>query len=208
MTNSFIIIKGNHLGNLSEIFECFKYNDLDQDSVFDNPEEFNEYLFGNYYIFANQEITLRGIWKENGWTIICDHEMVDTVDDEALQRLSEKLNCEVYTFIIQTTSGSFGFAKYENIKQRHFLCSDGNVTDNFGPSLKEEQELNFNKKVFVDDILKLANNFGVDLTGKKGKAFVAKQFAYSDEMKKELLQYKQDHIKALKDIQKPWWKIW
>ena len=66
MTNSIIIIRGNHLYNLSEVFKCFKYNDLYQDSAFNNAEEFNNYLLENYFVFANQEIALRGIWLENG----------------------------------------------------------------------------------------------------------------------------------------------
>ncbi len=208
MTNSAIIIKGNHLDKVSEIFECFKYNDLGQDRAFENADKFNEYLFDNYFEFANREIALRGLWVDNGWTIISDPEMVDTVDDEALLRLSNKLNSEVQTFIIQTTSGSFGFAKYDKIKQRHFFSSNGEVTDNLGTPLTEEQGLNLNEKVFVDDILKLANNFGIDLEGKSVKSYIVKQLGYSDEMKKELEQFNQVQTNQKTDTKKPWWKIW
>src|SRR5690606_26817219 len=208
MTNSIIVIKGNHLHKVADIFECFKYNDLDQDKTFDNAEKFNEYLFDSYFEFANREIALRGIWFDNGWTIISDPEMVDTVDDESLLRLSNKLNSEVQTFIIQTTSGSFGFAKYDKIKQRHFFSTDGEVTDNFGSPLTEEQGLNLNEKVFVDDILKLANNYGIDLGGKSVKSFIVKQLGYSDEMKMELEQFRQVQTNHNTDTKKPWWKIW
>lgn len=208
MTNSIIIIRGNHLDKVSEIFECFKYNDLDQDRAFENVDKFNEYLFDNYFEFANREIALRGLWVDNGWTIISDPEMVDTVDDEALLRLSNKLNSEVQTFIIQTTSGSFGFAKYDKIKQRHFFSTDAEIIDNFGSPLTEEQGLNLNEKVFVDDILKLANNFGIDLEGKSGNSFIVKQLGYNDEMKKELEQFKQAQTNQTTDTKKPWWKIW
>lgn len=208
MTISIIIIRGNHLDKVSVIFECFKYNDLGQDKTFDNTDKFNEYLFDNYFDFANREIALRGLWVDNNWTIISDPEMVDTVDDETLLRLSNKLNSEVQTFIIQTTSGSFGFAMYDKIKQRHFFATDGEVTDNFGSPLTEEQGLSLNKNVFVDDILKLANNFGIDLEGKCGKSFIVKQLGYNDEMKMELEQFRQVQTSQKTDIKKPWWKIW
>ena len=208
MTSSIIIIRGNHLNKVSDIFECFKYNDFDQDRVFENADKFNEFLFDNYFEFANREIALRGLWVDNGWTIISDPEMVDTVDDEALLRLSNKLNSEVQTFIIQTTSGSFGFAKYDKIKQRHFFSTDGEVTDNFGSPLTEEQGINLNERVFVDDILKLASNFGIDLEAKSVNSFIVKQLSYSDELKKELEQFKQVQANQMTNTKKPWWKIW
>jgi hypothetical protein len=208
MTNSIIVIKGNYLNKVANIFECFKYNDLDQDKTFDNAMKFNEYLFDNYFEFANREIALRGIWFDNGWTIICDPEMVDTVDDEALLKLSKKLQSDVLTFIIQTTSGSFGFAKFNKTKDRYFFSTDGEVSDNIGLPSTEEQGLNLNEKVFVDDILKLANNFGIDLEGKSSKSFIVKQLGYNDEMKKELEQFKQAQTNQTTDTKKPWWKIW
>jgi hypothetical protein len=203
-----IEIKGNHLDKVANIFECFKYNDLDQDKTFDNAEKFNKYLFDNYFELANREISLRGIWLDNGWTIISDPEMVDTVDDEALIKLSIKLQSDVLTFIIETTSGSFGFAKFNKIKERYFFSTDGEVSDNIGLTSTEEQGLNLNEKVFVDDILKLANNFGIDLEGKKSKCFIVKQLGYNNEMKKELEQFKQVQTNQTTDTKKPWWKIW
>jgi hypothetical protein len=207
MTNSFIAIKGNHLDKASEVFELFKYRDTHQDMQFDDWQMFNDFLFNNYFELANNEMALRGIWSDNDWTIINDPEMVDTVEEEALLELSRKLNTDVITFVIQTTSNSFGFTLYNNTVKRNFLVSGGEVTDNLFQPLSEEKGLNINEETFTDDILKLASNFGIDLEGKSSRTYLVKKLAYSDEMKNELEQLKQQH-KEQTESKKPWWKVW
>lgn len=208
MTNSIIAIKGNHFDKVDTIFECFNYIDFANDQTFENADKFNEYLFDNYFEFANQEIALRGLWVYSGWTIISDPEMVDSVDDEAIIRLSKKLKSDVLTFIIQTNSGSFGFAKYNETKKRYFFSIDGETSYNIGLPTKEEQGINLNEKVCVDDILKLANNFGIDLERKSSKSFIVKQLGYNDKMKLELEQFNQPQKSQVTATKKPWWKIW
>ncbi len=145
-----------------------------------------------------------GIYLSNGFTIINDPESVNTLDEEALLKLSAKLDAVVYTFIIQTTSASFGFAKYETTKQRNFFYSDNEEIENFGTPLKEENGLNFNQSVFIDDILNVAANLGIDLEGNNANSFAVKHFAYNDEMKQKLAPFKQ----PIQLYKKPWWKIW
>lgn len=207
MTNSFIAIKGNFFNKADEIFETFKYVDTNQDKQFDDWQEFNDYLFDNYFELANKETAIRGIWTDNGWTIINDPEMVDTVDDEALIRLSRILDTDIITFLIQTTSNSFGFTVYNKIIKRQFFVSGGEVTDNLDYPLEQENGLNINENIFSDDILKLAGKFGIDLEGKNKLTYTVKQLAYNDEMKKELEQFKQQKQETIDD-NKPWWKFW
>jgi hypothetical protein len=207
MTNSFIAIKGNFFDKADEIFKTFKYIDTNQDKQFNDWQEFNDYLFDNYFELANKETAIRGIWTDNGWTIINDPEMVDTVDDEALIRLSRILDTDIITFLIQTTSNSFGFTVYNKIIKRQFFVSDGEVTDNLDYPLEQENGLNINENIFSDDILKLAGKFGIDLEGKNKLIYTVKQLAYNDEMKKELEQFKQQKQETTDDT-KPWWKFW
>lgn len=207
MTNSFIAIKGNFFDRTNEIFTAFKYIDTKQDKQFDDWQTFNDYLFDNYFELANNEIALRGIWTDNGWTIIHDPEMVDTVEEETLLQLSRTLNTDILTFIIQTTSSSFGFAVYNDTIKRHFFVSDGEITDNLYEPLEQEKGLKINESIFSDDILKLAEKLGIDLDGKNNRTYTVKQLAYSDEMKSELEQFKQQQNQTNTD-KKPWWKIW
>ncbi len=207
MTNSFIAIKGNFLNNADKIFQSFKYIDTNQDKQFDDWQTFNNYLYNNYFELANKKIAIRGIWTDNNWTIINDPEMVDTVDEMALLQLSRILNTEIITFIIQTTSNSFGFTVYNDTIKRHFFVSDGEITDNLYDPLEQENGLIINENIFSDDILKLAEKFGIDLEGNKKLTYTVKQLAYSDEMKSELEQFKQQQSQTTKS-EKPWWKFW
>ncbi|MBO9675113.1 MAG: hypothetical protein J7577_16820 [Sphingobacteriaceae bacterium] len=207
MTNSFIAIKGNFFNRADEIFATFKYLDAAQDKQFNNWQEFNNYLYNNYFEFANNDTAIRGIWTDNSWTVINDPEMVDTVDEAALLQLSKLLDTEIITFLIQTTSNSFGFTVYHNTIKRHFFASGGEIIDNLHAPLAQENGLNINADIFADDILNLANRLGIDLEGKNKLTYTVKQLAYSDEMKSELEQFKQQKQETIDD-NKPWWKFW
>ena len=206
MTNSFIAIKGDFSEKIDEIFNIFKYEDTKKDKLFNDWQSFNDYLFENYFELANTEIAIRGIWTDNGWTIINDPEMIDTVEEEVLLQLSRILNTDIVTFIIQTTSNSFGFTVYNDTIKRLFFVSDGEITDNLYYPLEQENGLNINEKIFSDDILKLADKLGIDLEGKSNRTYTVKQLAYSEEMKNELEHFKQQQETS--STNKPWWKFW
>ena len=191
MTNSFIAIKGNFLNKMDEIFKTFEYVDTNQDKHFNEWQKFNDYLLDNYFELANKEMAIRGIWTYNGWTIINDPELVDTIEEEALIQLSRVLHSDIATFIIQTLSSSFGFTFYNGNIKRHFFVTEGEVIDNLYEPLEEEKGLNMNENIFSDDILKLANKLGIDLEGKNKVTYIVKQLAYSDEMKNELEQFRE-----------------
>jgi hypothetical protein len=205
MTNAIIAIKGDHWNNQDTIFEAFKYEDLKQDKLFDNLDKAGEYLFNNYFNFSEKDIALCGIWIDNGWTMLLDPEMVNVLDDEALVNISSKLNAPVHTFIIQTTSNSFAFASYNQIKQRQFMSIEGNITEDTGTPMSEESGLNINNQIFVDDILKLANKIGIDMEGKNAKAFTVKQLGYNEELKMQLNSFQTVQPQRSK---KAWWKFW
>jgi hypothetical protein len=204
MTCSFIAIKGNHLDKASAIFSCFQYEDTGREKQFGDWDAFNAYLTDNVYNFAAEDIALRGIWNDNGWTIINDFELVDAVDEAALADLSEKLQTDVATFIVQTTSNTFAFALYSDGRvMRHFFSSGDDLTD-LHPPLEQEKGLNMNEKVFSDDIIQLAERFGIDLDGKAGVTYFVKELGYSEELRNELKD-----VKPLPEgTKKPWWKFW
>lgn len=208
MTNSILAIKGNHLDKQSDIFDAFRYTDLHQDKPFDYLSDMYTYVFDNYFNFSDRDVALRGIWVDSDWTIICDPETVDFLDDAALVKISEKLDSDVMTFLIQTTSGSFGFAKYNRFKQRHFFSVAGNLTDNTGIPLPEESGLNINGQIFADDITSLAHRLGIDFEKTVKQMCIAKQLGYNEELKKELALYKSAQPKAPAKKTKPWWKPW
>ena len=172
---------------------------------FDDWQTFNDYLFSKDLDFGDEDIAIRGIWASNGWTIINDPEMVDTVDEEALLRLSQTLRTEIVTFIIQKTSGSFGFTVYNDTIKRHFFVSQGEITDNLFDPIEQEKGLNINEGIFDDDILKLAEKLGIDLEGKTKNTYSVKHLEYNEEMKSEIQRFRQNQAE---EKNKPWWKFW
>lgn len=201
MTNSFIAIKGNYLNDLKEILNSFRYIDLNENKLFDNFDNANNYLSDNYFKIAKSSKALRGFWYDNNWTIISDPELVDVLEKKALIEISKLLNTEIWTFIIQTNSNTFGFAKYYKKKVRQFTISDNAIIQNYGTPISEE--VNFNQNFFADDIKILANKLGIDIDGKLSTTFILKELGYNDELNNELASFKNKNMTL-----KPWWKFW
>ena len=195
-----IAIKGNHLEKINDIFEVLRYIDTNQNKEFDDWNQFNDYLINNYYDYANKEIALRGLWTNDYWTFIFDPETVDTLDDNIINTLSNKLNSEIITFVIQSNSNTYWFSKYYLSKKRQFFTSDGKIIGNYGNPLPEELDINPSKKIILSDIINLANKFNIDLDGKnKKQVYLTKELSFNDELKKELSDFKPQ--------KKPWWKF-
>jgi len=134
-------------------------------------------------------------------------ELVDTFDEELLLQLSRILGTEILRFFIQTSSSTFAFAAYNDTIKRHIFISDGEISTNSGAPLEPETGLNMNENIFADDLLKLAEPFGIDLEGKSKKTYSVKQLVYEYETQDEFRQhYQQQDQEAT--IKKPWWKFW
>lgn len=180
MTISAIAIRGDFSSRLAEIFETFGYYDNESDIEFTDPQTFSEFLAMNYSDYADHEIVLRGVSLDNDWLIIHDPEMVDCTDEESISVLSRKLDTEILTFIIQSTSSTYGFSQFNYSLKRQFLVVDGEVTTDRHSHLQEENGLAINEYTLTDDILGLAHNLGFSLTGTNCTAFTVKQFEFSD----------------------------
>lgn len=219
LSNSLIAIRGNHLENTTKIFGAFGYVDRYNDKQYDKWELTADYLFKNYFDLSSKSIVVRGVWIHNGWTIICDPEMVDTIEDEKICQLSKDLETPILTFMVQSNSGSFWFAKYNKVKQRHLFVVGGLVAENIGEPLPEEEGLNINENIFIDDIIRLANNLGIDFeVSNTQTTFTIKELGYSEQLqdeldqvieplklnKKEVSNSQNDKVKKKK---KPWWKF-
>ena len=107
-----IAIRGNNLDKADKLFSTFDYIDNNESKTYSTWAEAREFLDGNYFEYANKDIALRGIWEDNGWTIIYDPEMVDLLESEKLESISKITTADIWTILIQTTSGSFSFSKF------------------------------------------------------------------------------------------------
>ncbi|MCB0429948.1 MAG: hypothetical protein H6585_06825 [Flavobacteriales bacterium] len=217
LSNSIIALKGNHLNKISQIFETLGYVDNNRNKEYDKWEEAETFLFDNYFDLANQSIAIRGIWVDNNWTSICDPEMVDAMEDDKISQLSGDLDAIILTFMVQSTSGLFWFAKYDKTKQRHFFAVDGRIIENMGDPLTEEQGLNINERICGDDIIKLADRLGVDFEAPHTQTtFIVKELGYGDQVQQEINQVNQPTLPKKQATQtghdnqgkkKPWWRF-
>lgn len=182
-SNSIIAIKGEHLHRSEEIFKVFNYIDNKKDQTFYSWDQASEYLFANYVEFANKEIALRGIWIDNGWTMICDPELVDPTEENKIISLSKLLNTEVWTFLIQTSSASYAFAKFDLAKTRSFFVSKGKVVENVGGPLLQEKGFNINENFCVGEISSIGKNLGININPDSRLDYVVKELGYDDELK-------------------------
>lgn len=182
-SKSIIAIKGNHVDKADQIFKTFKYFDLGNDKQFGNWPDAASYLFDNFMKLAEDDIAIRGIWSNGTWTVICDPEMVDIMEEDMIEDLSLKLKAKVFTLLIHNTSGTYEFACYEEEKLRHFQLFEGVVVENEGEPLPEEASLNINEKITEQDLIALAANLGLDLefTDVNTK-FTVKELGYNDEL--------------------------
>jgi hypothetical protein len=202
-----IAIKGNHLDKTDRLFSTFDYIDSGEGKTYTTWTEAGTFLDNNYFEYANRDIALRGIWVDNGWTIIYDPEMVDMLEEEKIEMLSKTISADIWTILVQTTSGSFSFSKFSPNKVRHFFVSEGQITEDEGTSLLEETGLNINGKIFIDDLESLAKTLGFKILPDTSGDFVVKHLSYNEQMKANLAQFKQG-TKLQPTENKPWWKVW
>lgn len=200
-------MKGNHLDKTDRIFSTFDYIDNGENKNYSTWSDATTFLDDNYLEYANRDIALRGIWADSGWTIIYDPEMVDMLESEKIETLSKAINADIWTILIQTTSGSFSFSKFAPNRQRHFLVVDGQIAESEGTPLPEEMGLNINEKIFGDNLESLAKTLGFKIQPDTTGDYIVKYLSYNDQMKEQLAQFKQT-TKAKTAENKPWWKVW
>ena len=190
MHASLLMIEGNHLDRLKEIFEDFGYADTGQDKV---VGQFEDLPAVDQWVISRTRERNTGFFSQ-GWTVIMNA-MVMLAYEETCSQLSKKLNSRIFGMVCEGTSGSYGFWLYDRDKKRSFLSTDGEITDNFGEPLPGESALNKND-IFEDDILLLMKSLGFDYDQiSKVNHFIIKELDVST------FSIEQS------EKSKPWWKF-
>ena len=139
LSKAVIAIKGNQLGELSEITAILNY--LEDESLLAEFAKTAQYA--------------------NGWTTLDDPEMVFVTEDDLLADLAEALETEVFAFAIQSTSTTYSFSDFNNGENRIFAAQDGEIIENSGAALAVEAQLNINEHIAAADILEIAKRLGI-----------------------------------------------
>ena len=134
--------------------------------------------------------------------------MVDIFEDQKICELSNDLKSQIMTFMIQSTSASYSFARYDKIKERHFFVVDKKILKDVGQALPEEEGQNINESIFIDDLVSLAERFGIDLEVSKTEAtFIVKELDYiASFQESQLLQSEKNELEQ--KTTNPWWLFW
>lgn len=172
-------IKGNHFNRISDFVSTFERVDLGHDKTFSSFAEAADYLEKNHFDFSEDGIDIMGFWMKNDFTIVLDPQMVTPMMPEEMEALSKFLNTDVYVLMAQTTSASYSFAKYSEGKTvRSFYRTDGDVSENIGAPLPEEQGLNINSKMFIDDVFAIGKRLGIDMDLGSSNGYVVKELRW------------------------------
>ncbi|RZM30334.1 MAG: hypothetical protein EOO88_01205 [Pedobacter sp.] len=91
MSYTSFAVKGSYLSNPDQILKSFGYVAAAPDKEFSEWQEFNDYLFQ----FANDDMSVWGMWEENGWTVVYDPSAMDGAEEEQPLALSGVLKTEV-----------------------------------------------------------------------------------------------------------------
>jgi len=140
LSKAIIAIKGNYLDRLEKVTDILNY--MEDGNIFEELSQTAKF--------------------DNGWTILLDEEMVFATEDDLLLELSDELETEIFSFVVQSTSATYFFSNFKDGESRVFFAQDGEIVIDIGDKLKEEKGLNINEKVSIDDILRISKIIGID----------------------------------------------
>ena len=189
--------------NLSDIFSRFDYVPV-------APMKVNSFeIVGQEMSYPRPDKPRNLVHKAvafiNGWTVIIDPEMVMSLEKELCAELSKVLGAKVFTMICEGASGTYSFALTENGKQRVFLSIEGEIHENEGTPIPEEEGVNL-ETLFQDDVLLIMEKLGVNYTNiETHSEFDVWEL---DEGQIEVpKEYLQNTLKT-EQKKKSWWKFW
>ena len=143
-----VAIEGNHLAEMSEVFEKCGYTIENSKRVPTAKQASNDMADGG-----------KTAYFTNGWTFIVDPELVLNTNDAWLH-YSKKWKARIIGWLCEGTSATYGLALYESGKQRREVASvDGNVVVEKGKPLPEESKVDWGE---ADEktVLQLAERIG------------------------------------------------
>lgn len=162
---SILAIKGDYFSQSKMIF---KYLGLEETG--------REYSFSNWLEMVDSlsQPNLRGLWEENGWTIIVDSELVDGLKEGAISRMANEYETNVVSLLVDDVSQAYRIAMYQRDKQRIFDCIAGVVEMDSGTPLPEEKGLNISELIDLEDVFAFAERLGISIES-QGEEFLIKE---------------------------------
>jgi len=166
MHGSFLLLRGDKRTQLRQIFEAFNYRVASDKYPLDNWQESVKYRQQ-----LPKDHVLKATWYSNGWTVIADDELVMCVDEKQCVRVANEFKTEIYGFLAEDASGSYGFWAYKPHKARAYFTTDGQVHEDTGEKIPAEEGINC-EELFEDDLFTIINRLGAEIENWKGEMAV------------------------------------
>lgn len=200
------MIEGNHLAELSEVFEVFEYQDTGNDRVLKEWSQAAN-LLSSWMLSRSRVLKLACFHQ--GWTIIFDPEMVMPSNENACHEISSRFHTRVFGMICEGASNTYAFSLFDRQKMRSYFSVGGEVLGIFGEPLLEEKHLDQAQAYFEDDILAIMQGIGVDYEKVINEAdyLVVKELESETDIP-EISSIEVNSAKKGEKRKKPWWKFW
>jgi hypothetical protein len=147
---SLLLLEGNHLSHISQVFEMFGYQDSRDDKQVQGWEALK--ILDNWQI-SDTEV-LKAVCLCQNWSVIVDPEMVMFADEEACAKVSSEFQIRIFGTICEGVSATYGFNFFQGQKVRGFLSVDGEIIEDVGDPLAGESLFD-KRQVFEDEILRV-----------------------------------------------------
>jgi hypothetical protein len=199
---SFIMIQGNHLTSLPEVFSRFKYVPTSPPQQIYGWKETLEALA--YPEKAKPKtIVYKAACYINNWTVIYDPEMLMVNDEITCSSISNWLNVRVFGMICEGTSNTYAYINCDGTLTRTFWISDGEIFKDSGEKFPEESKT---QNINESDVLEIMGRLGVNLQNlEEVKQFYLFEFDESNMGASEPVNFTPTEIPPKK---KPWWRFW
>jgi len=138
MHGSFIMIQGNHMPSLPEVFSRFKYVPISPPKQINGWKETYKVVHDPIISGKSNTIVYKAACYINNWTIIYDAEGLMVSDEAFCPSISSWLNARVVGVICEGTSNTYAYINCDGNSTRSFWISDGEIFKDSGEKFPEE----------------------------------------------------------------------
>jgi hypothetical protein len=154
---SILLIEGNHMSRLTELFEEFEVTDTGNDRLCSGYDEATRTLDS---VPSDPYVERKAVCTCKGWTVVLDPNLWMMFHDACLH-ISRELSSRIFGMICEGVSGTYGYILYESGKKvRDFLSVSGEIVEDHGIPLEIESQID-KSEIFDNDVLGVMNHLGV-----------------------------------------------
>lgn len=161
MHSSILMIQGNHLQSLPDVFSRFDYRQTRTAERSEGLERTVEAIAWQPWNGKPRNIVHKAACVLNGWTVILDPEMVMVAHGEKCAAVSKMLHSKLFGMLCEGTSGTYAYRVCDGDFMRWFLWQDGQILEDVGDRVPEEPPVDDIDEVTV---LEMMARLGADFS--------------------------------------------